>query len=121
MVSRSYLLAVIFMSIQGSCGEITVTVSPDYISVSPGETVTFSCTSSTRTGDGIAWYQKKPGQSPKLLIYNATSRYTGVPDRFSGVSAGSPYTNYKLTITGVTADDIAHYYCQQGASTPLTR
>ncbi|KAG9463439.1 hypothetical protein GDO78_021729 [Eleutherodactylus coqui] len=121
MVSRSYLLAVIFISIQGSCGEITMTVSPDYISVSPGDTVTFSCTSSSYTGNAINWYQHKPGQSPKLFIYGATSRYSGVPERFSGVSAGSPYTNYKLTITGVTADDIAHYYCQQGASTPLTQ
>ncbi|KAG9479459.1 hypothetical protein GDO78_011478 [Eleutherodactylus coqui] len=121
MVSRSYLLAVIFISIQGSCGEITLTVSPDYMSVSPGDTVTFSCTSSTGTRNGINWYQQKPGQPPKLLIYGATSRYPGVPDRFSGVSAGSPYTNYKLTITGVTADDIAHYYCQQYYSTPLTQ
>ncbi|KAG9460373.1 hypothetical protein GDO78_022270 [Eleutherodactylus coqui] len=121
MVSRSYLLAVIFISIQGSCGEIIVTVSPDYISVSPGDTVTFSCTSSTGTGNNLHWYQHKPGQLPKLLIYNAGNRQPGVPDRFSGVSAGSPYTNYKLTITGVTADDIAHYYCQQGYSTPLTQ
>ncbi|KAG9461171.1 hypothetical protein GDO78_017841, partial [Eleutherodactylus coqui] len=104
-----------------SCGEITVTVSPDYIAVSPGDTVTFSCTSSTNTGNNLQWYQQKPGQPPKLLIYDAASRYTGVPERFSGVSAGSPYTNYKLTITGVTQDDIAHYYCQQDQSFPLTR
>ncbi|KAG9464205.1 hypothetical protein GDO78_020316 [Eleutherodactylus coqui] len=121
MVSRSYLLAVIFISIQGSCGEITVTVSPDYMSVSPGDTVTFSCTSSTGVANYIAWYQQKPGQPPKLLIYGATNRYTGVPERFSGVSAGSPYTNYKLTITGVTADDAAHYYCMQRYSLPLTQ
>ncbi|KAG9463489.1 hypothetical protein GDO78_021628 [Eleutherodactylus coqui] len=118
MVSRSYLLAVIFISIQGSCGEITVTVSPDYISVSPGDTVTMSCTSSTGTGNAIAWYQKKPGQPPKLLIYAATSRYTGVPDWFSGSGYGTDFT---LTITGVTADDIAHYYCQQAAYYPLTQ
>ncbi|KAG9462419.1 hypothetical protein GDO78_014168, partial [Eleutherodactylus coqui] len=97
-----------------------MTVSPDYISVSPGDTVTMSCTSSTSTGNGINWYQQKPGQPPKLLIYNAVTRQAGVPDRFSGVTAGSPYTNYKLTITGVTADDAAYYYCQQRSSFPLT-
>ncbi|KAG9462562.1 hypothetical protein GDO78_013860 [Eleutherodactylus coqui] len=105
----------------GCCAQIVLTVSPDYISVSLGDTVTMSCTSSTGVSNVLHWYQQKPGQPPKLLIYNASGRYTGVPERFSGVSAGSPYTNYKLTITGVTADDIAHYYCMQRYSTPLTQ
>ncbi|KAG9464566.1 hypothetical protein GDO78_019740 [Eleutherodactylus coqui] len=121
MVPRCYLLAVIFVSIQGSCAQIVLTVSPDYMSVSPGDTVTFSCTSSPSTWNILAWYQQKPGQPPKLLIYNGGNRYPGVPDRFSGVSDQSSFTNYKLTITGVTADDAAHYYCQQGVSTPLTQ
>ncbi|KAG9479457.1 hypothetical protein GDO78_011476, partial [Eleutherodactylus coqui] len=99
-----------------SCGEITVTVSPDYISVSTGDTVTFSCTTSSKVYNQIAWYQQKPGQPPKLLIYGAIARQPEVPDRFSGVSAGSPYTNYKLTITGVTKDDAGYYYCYQGYS-----
>ncbi|KAG9461073.1 hypothetical protein GDO78_018221 [Eleutherodactylus coqui] len=98
-----------------------MTVSPDYISVSPGDTVTFSCTCSTGVNNVLHWYQQKPGQPPKLLMYNASGRQPGVPERFSGVTAGSPYTNYKLTITGVTADDIAHYYCQQGRYDPLTQ
>ncbi|KAG9465098.1 hypothetical protein GDO78_018906 [Eleutherodactylus coqui] len=118
MVSRSYLLAVIFISIQGSCGEITVTVSPDYIAMSPGDTVTFSCTSSTGVSNHIAWYQLKPGQPPKLLIRYATTRQPGVPERFSGSGSG---TNYKLTITRMTKDDAAHYYCQQYYSFPLTQ
>ncbi|KAG9463631.1 hypothetical protein GDO78_021391, partial [Eleutherodactylus coqui] len=100
----------------GSCGEITVTVSPDYISVSPGDTVTISCKCSTGVSDYIAWYQQKPGQPPKLLIYAATIRYSGVPDRFSGSG-----TDFTLTITGVTADDIAHYICQQSDELPLTQ
>ncbi|KAG8536865.1 hypothetical protein GDO81_025527, partial [Engystomops pustulosus] len=91
-----------------------------YISVSPGETVTISCTASANIGNVIAWYQQKPGERPQLLIYSATIRYTGVPDRFSGVSDGSPYTNYKLTIK-VTEDDAADYYCQQGYNYPLTQ
>ncbi|KAG8542399.1 hypothetical protein GDO81_026803 [Engystomops pustulosus] len=92
-----------------------MTQTPGYISVFPGETVTISCTSSEYTGNNIAWYQQKPGERPKLLIYGATNRHTGVPDRFSGVSEGNPYTNYKLTVK-VTEDDAADYYCQQGYS-----
>ncbi|CAI9540496.1 unnamed protein product, partial [Staurois parvus] len=46
MLSPSYLLAVIFISIQGSCGEIVMTQTPDSISVSPGQTITNTCTSS---------------------------------------------------------------------------
>ncbi|CAJ0921692.1 unnamed protein product [Ranitomeya imitator] len=60
----------------------------------PGDTVTISCTAST----GIR-----------------------VPDRFSGVSDGSPYTSYKLTIRGATEDDAADYYCQQSVQYPLTQ
>ncbi|KAG8591126.1 hypothetical protein GDO81_000050, partial [Engystomops pustulosus] len=89
-----------------------------YISVSPGETVTISCTSSADISSSyLHWYQQKPGERPQLLIYRATIRHTGVPDRFSGSGSGS---NYKLTIK-VTEDDAADYYCQQGAQYPLTQ
>ncbi|KAG9466301.1 hypothetical protein GDO78_016838, partial [Eleutherodactylus coqui] len=101
----------------GSCGEITVTVSPDYISVSPGDTVNFSCTSSEDISS-LHWYQQKAGKSPKLLITEAYYRLAGIPERFSGSGEGTDFT---LTITGVTADDVAHYYCQQGYSSPLTQ
>ncbi|CAJ0954246.1 unnamed protein product [Ranitomeya imitator] len=118
MASRSYLLAVIIISIQGSCGEIVMTQTPDYISVSPGDTVTISCTASTGISNYLAWYEQKSGERPKLLIYAATSRYTGVPDQFSGSGSGTAFT---LTIRGATEDDAADYYCQQYQSYPLTQ
>ncbi|PIO09357.1 hypothetical protein AB205_0062880 [Aquarana catesbeiana] len=120
MLSPSYLLAVIFISIQGSCGEIVMSQTPDSISVSPGQTVTLTCTSSTWTGNAIIWYQQKSGKSPTLLIYGATARHTGVPDRFTGVG-GSPYTRYTLTITAVTEDDEGKYYCQYYHELTLTQ
>ncbi|KAG9462810.1 hypothetical protein GDO78_023059, partial [Eleutherodactylus coqui] len=101
----------------GSCGEITVTVSPDYISVSPGDTVTMLCISSQDIVT-LNWYQQKPGKSPKPLIRGAEERLSGIPERFSGSGKGIVFA---LTITGVTADDLAHYYCQQGYSFPLTQ
>ncbi|PIO12763.1 hypothetical protein AB205_0081010 [Aquarana catesbeiana] len=93
MISPSYLLAVIFISIQGSCGQIVMTQTPDSISVSPGQTITITCTSSsTITGSSgttyLAWYQQKPQQLPKLLIYNGITRQSGIPARFSGSVLG---------------------------------
>ncbi|KAG9465101.1 hypothetical protein GDO78_018908, partial [Eleutherodactylus coqui] len=103
----------------GSCAQIVLTVSPEYTAVSPGDTAIISCTCSYNVyGDYLHWYQQKPGEPPKLLIYDAAKRYPGVPERFSGSGSG---TNYKLTITGLTKDDIAHYYCQQGYYIPLTQ
>ncbi|PIO12065.1 hypothetical protein AB205_0062870 [Aquarana catesbeiana] len=118
MLSPSYLLAVIFISIQGSCGQIVMTQTPDSISVSPGQTATITCTSSTGIYSALAWYQQISGKSPSLLIHSATARHTGVPDRFSGRRNGSFYT---LTILAVTEDDEGSYYCLQHAQYPFTQ
>ncbi|PIO09916.1 hypothetical protein AB205_0175730 [Aquarana catesbeiana] len=122
MFSPSYLLAVIFISIQGSCGQIVMTQTPDSISVSPGQRITITCTSSASiTSSGttwLAWYQQKPQQPPKLLIRAASNLQSGVLDRFSGSVSGNVY---KLTITGGTEDDEGRYYCLQYDTTPYTQ
>uniref|UniRef100_A0A8C8W576 Ig-like domain-containing protein n=1 Tax=Peromyscus maniculatus bairdii TaxID=230844 RepID=A0A8C8W576_PERMB len=108
--------------ITGICGDIVMTQSPSSLAVSAGEKVTISCKSSQslfgkNSKNSLNWYQQKPGQAPKLLIYWASTRDTGVPDRFIG--SGSE-TDYTLTISSVQAEDLADYYCMQQYSTPPT-
>nr|5KVD_L Chain L, ZV-2 Antibody Fab Light Chain [Mus musculus] len=103
--------------------DIVMTQSPSSLSVSAGEKVTLSCKSSQsllHSGNQknyLAWYQQKPGQAPKLLIYGASTRESGVPDRFTGSGSGTDFT---LTISSVQAEDLAVYYCQNDHSYPLT-
>uniref|UniRef100_A0A674I811 Ig-like domain-containing protein n=1 Tax=Terrapene triunguis TaxID=2587831 RepID=A0A674I811_9SAUR len=95
-----------------------MTQSPESLSVTPGEKVTIRCTASSSLGRYyVSWYQQKPGQAPKLLIYDDTDRASGVPARFSGSRSSTVYT---LTISSVEADDAADYYCLQTDSSPLT-
>uniref|UniRef100_A0A667WEX9 Ig-like domain-containing protein n=1 Tax=Myripristis murdjan TaxID=586833 RepID=A0A667WEX9_9TELE len=74
-----------------STREITLTQSPGSQSVSPGQTVSIRCKTSTSLSS-LAWYLQKPGQAPKLLIYHATTLQSGVSSRFSGSGSGTDFT-----------------------------
>ncbi|XP_065454595.1 immunoglobulin kappa light chain-like [Chrysemys picta bellii] len=102
---------------QGSNGQIVLTQTPEFLAVSPGDRVTINCKASSSVSSYMAWYQQKSGQAPKLLIRSASTRPSGVPDRFSGSGSGTDFT---LTISRVEADDAGDYYCQQYDELPLT-
>nr|6SNH_L Chain L, 6AG9 Fab light chain [synthetic construct]6SNI_L Chain L, 6AG9-Fab light chain [synthetic construct] len=90
--------------------DIQMTQSPSSLSASVGDRVTITCRASQSVSSAVAWYQQKPGKAPKLLIYSASSLYSGVPSRFSGSRSGTDFT---LTISSLQPEDFATYYCQQ--------
>uniref|UniRef100_A0A8C9CG83 Ig-like domain-containing protein n=1 Tax=Phocoena sinus TaxID=42100 RepID=A0A8C9CG83_PHOSS len=90
--------------------------SPASLSLSLGESATLTCRASQSVSKYLAWYQQEPGQATRLLVYDATTRASGIPGRFSGSRSGTDFT---LTISSLEPEDVAVYYyvacyfCQQ--------
>ncbi|XP_067894199.1 immunoglobulin kappa light chain-like [Heterodontus francisci] len=105
------------LSFHGISGDIIMTQSPPALSVTLGQTATITCTASQSVSKYAAWYQQRDGQKPTLLIYGATTRYTGISERFTGSQQNLKFT---LTISNVQNEDVADYYCQQYSSSPYT-
>ncbi|KAI7789421.1 immunoglobulin light chain [Triplophysa rosa] len=95
-------------------GQYTVTQSPSITAVQPGQHVQINCKVSSAvytdsSGPRMSWYLQKPGEAPKLLIYLASNRQSGVSSRFSGSGSNTDFT---LSISGVQTEDAGDYYCQ---------
>uniref|UniRef100_A0A8C9PUC8 Ig-like domain-containing protein n=1 Tax=Spermophilus dauricus TaxID=99837 RepID=A0A8C9PUC8_SPEDA len=117
MRAPAQFLGLLLLCLPGARCDITMIQSPSSLSASPGDRVTITCRASQNINSWLAWYQQKPGQAPKLLIYKASSLESGVPSRFSGSGSGTDYT---FTISSMEPEDAATYYCQQGSNLPPT-
>ncbi|CAJ1082763.1 hypothetical protein GBF38_018238 [Xyrichtys novacula] len=93
-----------------SRGQVTVT-QPAAVTSAPGGTVTISCRTShdVVSYNYLSWYQRKAGETPKLLLRYTSQLLSGTSSRFSGSGSGSSFT---LTISEVMTKDAAVYYCQ---------
>ncbi|KAK7795260.1 hypothetical protein U0070_021435 [Myodes glareolus] len=117
MRSVTHLLGLLLLWLTGARCDTQITQSPASLSASLGDSVTITCRASQNIYNALAWYQQKPGKSPKLLIYAANNLADEVPSRFSGSASG---TQYSLTISSLQPEDVATYYCLQYGYEPPT-
>uniref|UniRef100_A0A8C4DWF8 Ig-like domain-containing protein n=1 Tax=Dicentrarchus labrax TaxID=13489 RepID=A0A8C4DWF8_DICLA len=118
LIKNMTLISVLIWTLLCCCftesrGQVTVTQS-GAVSSALGGSVTITCRTSPKVNFWnnkhlLAWYQQRDGEIPKLLIYAASTRASGIPGRFTGSGSNSDFT---LTISGVQTEDAAVYYCQ---------
>ncbi|MBZ3887910.1 Ig kappa chain V-I region Walker [Sciurus carolinensis] len=105
MRAPAQILGFLLLCLPGARSDIQMTQSPSLLSLSRGDRVTINWRVSQGISNYLHWYQQKPGQAPKLLIYGATNLQSGVPSRFSGSGYGTDFT---LTISSLELKDVAN-------------
>uniref|UniRef100_A0A452TSF9 Ig-like domain-containing protein n=1 Tax=Ursus maritimus TaxID=29073 RepID=A0A452TSF9_URSMA len=117
MSLQAQLLCLLVMGFQSCGGRLLVlTQTPETLAASQDSFISITCRSNMEVGTSMAWYQQKPNEAPRLLVFGASARAAGTPSRFRGSGSGS---DFSLTIHGVETEDVGVYYCQQHFLWPL--
>ncbi|MBZ3890932.1 Ig kappa chain V-I region Walker [Sciurus carolinensis] len=117
MRAPAQLLGPLMLFLSGTRFDILMIQYPSSLSKSQGERVSITCRANQGISYNLNWYQQKPWQAAKLLIYYISSLESRVPTRFSGSGSGTDYT---LTFSRLEPEDVATYFCQQYYSYPPT-
>ncbi|KAI4903458.1 hypothetical protein NFI96_012239 [Prochilodus magdalenae] len=105
ILNAASLALLLLVSLSGV--EALVLTQEKAMSVKLTESIKISCRTDSSSSYALAWYQQKPGESPKFLLVDST-RASGLPSRFTYSGSGS---QKYLDINGVQAEDGAVYYC----------
>lgn len=103
--------------VRAACQAQQVLTQPTTVLVLPGQTARLSCTLSPQyniTDFGITWYQQRPGQALRYLLYYNSEydnhRPARIPDRFFATKDLARNACI-LSITDAQEEDNGRYYC----------
>ncbi|XP_042685107.1 pre-B lymphocyte protein 3 [Centrocercus urophasianus] len=117
-----FMLLLLVGTAGSACRAQPVLTQPAAVQVLPGETAHLSCVLSPQyniSDFGITWYQQRPGQDLRYLLYYNSERDkhkpARIPDRFSATK-DLALNACILIIAAAQEEDNGRYFC----SLPLT-
>nr|NDP06701.1 immunoglobulin mu heavy chain [Bos taurus] len=84
--------------------------------VKPSQTLSLTCTVSgfSLSSYGVCWVRQAPGKAPECLASSTGGSYTGYNPALKSrlrVTKDNSKSQVSLSLSSVTADDTATYYC----------
>lgn len=105
-------------SCAGHVGAMVVQ-NPRYLVTGLGKPVTLSCSQNMKH-DAMYWYQQKPSQAPKLLLYYYDKQITKEKNTSENFQSSRPNTSFcSLDIRSAGLGDSAVYLCASSRDTEL--
>uniref|UniRef100_A0A8C5PRC5 Ig-like domain-containing protein n=1 Tax=Leptobrachium leishanense TaxID=445787 RepID=A0A8C5PRC5_9ANUR len=113
---KNLILTILFISsfYLSLCQGVLVKQTQKFLLVNPGESVTMDCYQDDASYFNMYWYQQKPGEGLKLMIYSVASgeNQNMEPDFQSAWKLErKDIHNSVLNLSSASIDDSAVYYC----------